>query len=115
MLIFFSRNFAREMKEWVAVARVEDVNKPLRVEYGSQEVVLFRLHDGIYALRDTCSHEYARLSEGEVWDDRVYCPKHGSSFDIRTGSVSGLPAVLPVEKIPVKIEGGEVYVYIENW
>lgn len=103
------------MKEWVPVARVEDVKGALRVEYGSQEVVLFRLSDGIYALRDTCSHEYARLSEGEVWDAKVYCPKHGSSFDIRTGAVSGLPAVLPVETIPVKIQGDEVYVYIENW
>ncbi len=103
------------MKEWVAVARTEEVKDVLRVEYGSQEVVLFRLPDGIYALRDTCSHEYARLSEGEVWDGKVYCPKHGSSFDIRTGAVSGLPAVLPVETIPVRIEGDEVYVYVENW
>ncbi|MCX7786301.1 MAG: non-heme iron oxygenase ferredoxin subunit [Spirochaetes bacterium] len=103
------------MKEWVLVARIEDVKGVLRVEYGSQEVVLFRLSDGIFALRDTCSHEYARLSEGEVWDEKVYCPKHGSCFDIRTGSVSGLPAVLPVETIPVRIEGDEVYVYIENW
>ncbi|MFQ3621594.1 MAG: non-heme iron oxygenase ferredoxin subunit [Spirochaetales bacterium] len=103
------------MKEWVPVAKEEDVQKVLRIEYGSQEVVLFRLPDGIYALRDTCSHEYARLSEGEVWENRVYCPKHGSSFDIRSGAVSGLPAVVPVEAIPVKIEKGEVYVYIENW
>jgi len=103
------------MKEWVPVARVEDVKGVLRVEYGSQEIVLFRLPDGIFALRDTCSHEYARLSEGEIWDEKVYCPKHGSSFDIRTGVVSGLPAVLPVETFPVRIEGDEVYVYIENW
>ncbi len=103
------------MKEWVPVARLVEVKRALRVEYGSQEIVLFRLSDGIFALRDTCSHEYARLSEGEVWDEKVYCPKHGSSFDIRTGAVSGLPAVLPVETIPVRIEGDDVYVYIENW
>jgi nitrite reductase/ring-hydroxylating ferredoxin subunit len=30
-------------------------------------------------------HEYSLLSEGEIWEGEVYCPKHGSRFDIRSG------------------------------
>ena len=80
-----------------------------------KEVVLFRLPDGVYALDNVCSHEYSRLSEGEVWDGRIYCAKHGSSFDIKTGTVSGLPATRPVERLDVKVENGGIYVYLEDW
>lgn len=80
-----------------------------------KEIVLFRLPDGVYALDNVCSHEYSRLSEGEVWDGRIYCAKHGSSFDIKTGTVSGLPATRPVERLDVKVENGGIYVYLEDW
>jgi nitrite reductase/ring-hydroxylating ferredoxin subunit len=103
------------MADWLFVAKADELRQGLRVELPGREIAIFRLEDGVYALNDICSHEYARLSEGEVWGDRVYCPRHGSSFDIRTGSVAGLPATTPVETFPVKIENGGVYVYTEEW
>ena len=103
------------MPDWVRVADEKEVTGVHSVDANGREFVLFRLPDGIFALDNVCSHEYARLSEGEIWGDRVYCPKHGSSFDIRTGRVSGLPATKPVESVPVKIEKGGVYVHIEDW
>jgi nitrite reductase/ring-hydroxylating ferredoxin subunit len=96
--------------QWVAVGEVSDLGERTRFEYEGRAFALFRLEDGMYALDDVCSHEYSRLSDGEVWDDEVYCPKHGSRFDIRTGKVLGLPAFKPVSTYPVKVEGGMVYV-----
>ena len=75
---------------------------------------IFRLEDGVYALDDVCSHEYSRLSEGEIWDDEVYCPKHGSRFCIRSGDVRSFPAFKPVSTYAVKIENGAVYIDIEG-
>lgn len=103
------------MADWVRVADEADLKTALRVERGGRDIALFRLEDGVYALDDICSHEFSRLSEGEVWDGRVYCPKHGSSFEIRTGKVAGLPATEPVETIPAKIENGGIYIYAEEW
>ncbi len=99
--------------EWVPVADVEElpgVEESMRVEIDHHPLALFRLEDGIYALDDICSHEFSRLSEGAIWEEVVFCPKHGSRFDIRTGAAKGLPAIKPVNSYPVKIEGGKVYV-----
>jgi nitrite reductase/ring-hydroxylating ferredoxin subunit len=102
------------MAEWVSVAQETDVREVLRVDIGGQPVALFRVDGQVFALHDICSHEYARLSDGELWDDRVYCPKHGSAFDVKTGAVEGLPATAPVKSFPVRVEAGRVYVRVEG-
>ena len=85
------------MSDWVQVAREEDIpeDEGLGCVANGHRLALFRLEDGVYALDDVCSHEFSLLSEGEVWDEDVYCVKHGSRFNIKTGSVSGLPATKP--------------------
>ena len=101
------------MAEWVEVARLSDFDgeeEALRVEVDGHVLALFRLEDGVFALDDICSHEYSRLSEGEIWDGEVYCPKHGSRFNIRTGAVKGLPAIRPVRSYPARVEGERILV-----
>jgi nitrite reductase/ring-hydroxylating ferredoxin subunit len=80
------------------------------VECDGLMLAVFRVGDEYFALDDTCSHEYSRLSEGEILDGEVYCPKHGSRFDLRTGEVRGLPATRPVNTYAVKEEDGKVWV-----
>ena len=101
------------MKQWIKVAVETDLDEVMRVEVKGKAYALFRLEDGIFALDDICSHEYSRLSEGDIWDDEVYCPKHGSRFDIRTGKNIGLPATKPVGTYPVKVEDGTVYLELD--
>jgi len=96
--------------EWVRVASQKELRRRLGVKVGSRPVVLFRLEDGIHALDDVCSHEYSLLSEGEIWEDEVYCAKHGSRFDIRTGEVRSLPATSGVRRHAVKVEGEDILV-----
>lgn len=102
------------MADWIRIAEIDEVKSVYKAEYGSREIALFREGDAIYALDNVCSHEYSSLSEGEVWGGRVYCAKHGSGFDIKTGDVKGFPATEPVESFPVKLEHGGVYVQIEE-
>ncbi|MBT3276265.1 MAG: non-heme iron oxygenase ferredoxin subunit [Spirochaetales bacterium] len=97
----------------MAASESELVNR-LRVEIDGLAYALFRLEDGIYALDDVCSHEYSELSEGEIWDGDVYCVKHGSRFDIKTGEVKSFPAIKPVDPFPVKVENGEIFIDIEG-
>jgi 3-phenylpropionate/trans-cinnamate dioxygenase ferredoxin component len=91
-----------------------ELDEQARVEIEGEAYAVFRLEDGIYALDDVCSHEYSRLSEGEIWDDEVYCPKHGSRFCIRSGEVRSFPAFKPVSMYPAKVENGTVYIDIEG-
>lgn len=101
------------MSEWIEVAAEDSFRRQTRVDTNGKVLALFRLDDGIYATDDSCSHEYSPLSEGEIWDDDVYCPKHGSRFDIRTGAVRSFPALKPVGSYPVKVEDGKVYVRLD--
>ena len=102
------------MARWTKVMEETDLNEQARVEIDEQAYALFRLEDGVYALDDVCSHEYSRLSEGEIWDDDVYCPKHGSRFCIRSGEVRSFPAFKPVISYPVKVEDGAIFINIEG-
>jgi 3-phenylpropionate/trans-cinnamate dioxygenase ferredoxin component len=102
------------MAEWVETVPESELDEQIRVEVGERAFAVFRLDDGIYALDDVCSHEYSRLSEGELWDEEVYCPKHGSRFDIRSGAVRSFPAFKPVKSYPVKVENGKIYMDLER-
>jgi 3-phenylpropionate/trans-cinnamate dioxygenase ferredoxin subunit len=75
------------------------------------EICLAHAEDGnFYAIDDVCTHENFLLSGGELFDDQVECPQHGSRFNLKTGAVTGLPAVIPTKVYPVSVEDGEVYV-----
>ena len=102
------------MAQWTKVMDETELDEQARVEIDGLAYALFRLEDGVYALDDVCSHEYSRLSEGEIWDDEVYCPKHGSRFCIRSGDVRSFPAFKPVSAYAVKIENGTVFIDIEG-
>ena len=98
-------------ENWVRTIPVDHLTDRLGTTVLGRKVALFKVADGsIHALDDVCSHEYALLSQGEVWDEEVWCPKHGSHFNIRTGAVTGFPATEPVRSYPTKIEDGFIYV-----
>ncbi|GAB7180442.1 bifunctional 3-phenylpropionate/cinnamic acid dioxygenase ferredoxin subunit [Kitasatospora sp. Ki12] len=90
----------------------EDV--PKRVDLNGVPVSVVRTDEGVFAINDICSHANVALSEGEVEDCMIECWLHGSSFDLRTGKPSGLPATKPVAVYPVKIEGDDVLVSVNQ-
>jgi 3-phenylpropionate/trans-cinnamate dioxygenase ferredoxin component len=99
------------------VASVQDVpdESLKRVEAGHTPVCLAHAEDGnFYALNDICTHEEFNLSEGELWGMDVECPQHGSRFNLVTGKVTGLPAVIPAKTYPVSVEGDEVYIEVPD-
>jgi nitrite reductase/ring-hydroxylating ferredoxin subunit len=98
------------MNGWVKVATLEELVSSMSVTIDGVPAALFRTAEGIFALDDICSHEYSRLSEGDVWAGEVYCQKHGSRFNLRTGAVTGLPATRPVGTWVVKVENKEIWI-----
>jgi 3-phenylpropionate/trans-cinnamate dioxygenase ferredoxin subunit len=85
---------------------------PLRVELGGVPVSVVRTAGEVFAIHDICSHANVSLSEGEVEDCQIECWLHGSTFDLRTGKPSGLPATRPVPVYPVTIVGDDVLVSV---
>ncbi len=82
-------------------------------EVYESERILTRVGGQLYALDGICTHEYAELWEGEIEDETIWCPLHSSGFNVRTGKVTNLPAVLPLATYDVRVEDGQVYVSIE--
>ena len=85
---------------------------PHRVEVAGTPVSVVRTEGEVFAINDICSHANVSLSEREVEDCQIECWLHGSSFDLRTGKPSGLPATRPVPVYPVKIVGDDVLVSV---
>jgi 3-phenylpropionate/trans-cinnamate dioxygenase ferredoxin component len=86
----------------------------LAVEVDGVEIAVVRNGDDFYAVRDECSHAAIPLSEGEVDGCEIECWLHGSTFDLRTGKPTVLPATEPVPIYPVRIEGDDVLVDVHK-
>jgi 3-phenylpropionate/trans-cinnamate dioxygenase ferredoxin component len=103
----------------VRLCGVDDVpeGEVRRFEVDHRPIALANLGDeGFRAVDAICSHAHYFLDEGEVDADlgTIECPKHGSTFDLSSGRPRTLPATLPVETFPVKIEGDDVLIEVSD-
>jgi 3-phenylpropionate/trans-cinnamate dioxygenase ferredoxin subunit len=101
---------ANRAVDYVVVASVDEIppGAAKQVHVNGYRVAVFNVDGTFYAIDDTCTHEEASLAAGAVYGDIVACPKHGSRFHVPTGRVLSLPAVVPVNIYPVKVEDGQV-------
>jgi len=76
------------------------------IEADGRKIGVFNCDGALHAIEDRCSHDDGPLAEGpfDPVACTVECPRHGSLFDVRSGRPRTLPAYLPVETFPVRIE-----------
>jgi len=88
---------------------------PLAFEVEEYRVALFKLADNrYYAIDDLCTHEDASLADGSVDGEIVSCPLHGAQFNIISGASLSLPALHGVNSYPVSVEGGEIFIIVDD-
>jgi 3-phenylpropionate/trans-cinnamate dioxygenase ferredoxin component len=104
------------VSETVALCAPDDLapGEARRFDVAGHRIALVRIGDAFHAVDDECSHEDYSLSEGEVLVDEceIECPRHGSTFDLRTGEACSLPATRPVTVYEVAVENGTVAVVL---
>jgi 3-phenylpropionate/trans-cinnamate dioxygenase ferredoxin component len=100
------------LSDFQTVARVEEIDpgEMKQVRVGRKRIAVINVDGEFFAIDDTCTHEEASLSEGELYDHIVECPLHGAAFNVRTGAVEAFPAVVPVETYEVRVVDGEIQV-----
>jgi 3-phenylpropionate/trans-cinnamate dioxygenase ferredoxin subunit len=76
-------------------------------------VALCNVDGQIYAVANVCTHDDGPLGEGYLLGDEIECPRHGARFNVRSGTVRGLPAIIPIPTFEVKIEGDDVLVDVD--
>ena len=94
------------------VAKVSDIpeGRTLRVVVDGVEILLCHADGNIYAIEDICTHDGAPLDQGQLEGCRITCARHGAQFDVRTGEVLALPAVIPLPTYTVRVQGDDVFV-----
>ncbi len=96
------------------VAKTSDVarGKCLRVELDGCDLLICHTAEGVFALDNICSHSHARLDEGRLRGNKIFCPLHGASFDVRDGRALSRPATRPIKRHPLRVEGEDILVAI---
>ncbi len=94
------------------VAKVSEIapGTTRRVVVDSREILLCNVDGKIYAIEDVCTHDGGPLDQGELEGECVVCPRHGATFDVKTGDALTLPAVVPLMTYDVSVEGDDVFV-----
>jgi nitrite reductase/ring-hydroxylating ferredoxin subunit len=84
-------------------------------------VALFRTGDEFYAIKDACPHAEYPLSKSKLISPYVVmCNSHNWRFDIRDGrcvkigKCGHVGRALRVRTFPVKIEGDDIWIVVEN-
>jgi 3-phenylpropionate/trans-cinnamate dioxygenase ferredoxin subunit len=103
------------MANFVKVAETGEINPGERrvVEIEGLFIAVFNVGGNYYAIEDVCTHDDGPLAEGELDGFQIECPRHGARFDIRDGKVLSFPAVTPVPRYEVKVEGDDVLVDVD--
>ena len=84
----------------------------MTVTAGHKGICLTHFEGEICALDNKCPHQGGPLGEGSIENGFLRCPWHGWDFHPCTGNAPGYDD--GVEAYPVKIEGNEVFVGLEE-
>lgn len=100
---------------FVKVARVSDVpeGKVVVVEVEDEEVALCNVNGEIYAIANLCTHDNGPLNAGHLYGEEIECPRHGARFNVRTGEVKVLPAIMPLPTFEVQVQGEDILVDVD--
>lgn len=102
-------------RQWVTIAEAGDVaeNQVRTFDVGQgRRIAVARKEGQLYAVQDLCTHDDGPLGEGSLDGHAIVCPRHGAKFDIRTGAVLLMPAIVPIETFPVMEKDGKVQVAV---
>ena len=98
--------------EFVEIAPISDLpnGERLFVEIEGKPLVIFNIAGQFFSIGDVCSHDDGPVGEGDLDGYTITCPRHGAEFDIRTGKVMQMPAVVDIPAYPVKVMDGMIHI-----
>lgn len=96
--------------EFVEIASASELpnGERLFLEIEGKAIVIFNIAGQLFAIGDVCTHDDGPLGDGDLEGFNVVCPRHGAEFDVRTGKVMQMPAVVDIPAYPVKVVEGMI-------
>ena len=95
---------------YVKVGKVSEVPAGTSKVYevNDRAIAVCNVDGAFYAIDDVCTHDEASLEQGFLEDHEIECARHGARFDVRTGDVTALPAVVPIDTFPIRVDGDDI-------
>jgi nitrite reductase/ring-hydroxylating ferredoxin subunit len=94
----------------VKIASTKDIppGEMVNIVNDGKNILVANVNGNYFALANVCVHMDCNISSGILDEDRVICPCHGSSFDVKTGEVLRGPAKNPQPVYKLKVEGDQI-------
>lgn len=80
----------------------------------AEALAVYHIGSRFLACADRCPHAGATLSEGELEQGVITCPRHGSQFDVSTGQRLRGPADTDIATYPTLEDGGQLYLLVAD-
>ena len=107
--MFNYTQFEESKVEYVEIGPADLPNgERLFVEIADRPIVVFNIAGTYYAIGDVCTHDIGPLGDGDLEDFNVVCPRHGATFDARSGKATDMPAVVDIPAYPVRVVDGKL-------
>jgi len=106
--------------DWKRVCRLAEIptggTRDVAVD-GGRALVCRVGESEVYAIENACTHDQGLLGAGLLYGHVIECPRHGAEFDVRSGAVLRLPAVVPLRTFPTRLSDGwvEIAEEVEPW
>lgn len=68
-----------------------------------------RVRDEYFVIEDVCSHDGQPLTNGQILDCSIVCPRHAARFDLKSGKALCMPATEPVRVFRTEIRDGALW------
>jgi len=109
--MFNYKQLEEEKIEYVEIAPISDLpnGERLFIDIADRPIVILNLAGQLYAIGDVCSHDDGPVGDGDIEGYNIVCPRHGAEFDIRTGKVESMPAVVDIPAYPVQVRDGVIF------
>jgi nitrite reductase/ring-hydroxylating ferredoxin subunit len=100
--------------DWLRIAAVSELNakRKLACYVNGISILLCKVATGIVAVQNACTHLGKPLDGGRVIAGQIHCPFHGACFDLKTGEAMSGPAVTPLRRFQVRIEGDDIFIQL---
>jgi len=109
----FNYTILEESKiEFVDIAPASELpsGERLFLEIEGKAIVIFNIAGQLFAIGDVCTHDDGPLGDGDLEGYNIVCPRHGAEFDVRTGKVMQMPAVVDIPAYLVRVVDGMIQV-----
>ncbi len=104
------------MSDFVFAAKLADLTEGGILATVIDDIPVALTLDGgeVRAFGDVCTHDGGPLADGTIDHGCVICPRHGATFNLKTGKAT-FPAAGPIPIYEARVEGDGVAVKLQSF